>query len=240
MRKINVITQKELINPDLIRNCTAVVVDVFLATSTIITLLEQQYEPIYPVKDYKTALEIAKLQVTPFLLMGEANGKEIENFDYPDPTFLKKTAYKKTAVICSTNGTIAVHKAKHAKVLYASSLLNGHHVANKISQQEDDSSIVIICSGNAGRFSLEDFIGAGHIIDYLVYKGEYTLSDSAMLARESFIHSKLNNFNNLFSCETAEFLKFKGYEHTIQWVINNFEKMITVPIFQGDYFVHKS
>lgn len=239
MRKINVITQKELVDSLLIQNCTAVVIDVLLATSTITCLIENHFQPVYAVKDNKTALDVAKKQHSPFLLLGELNGDKIENFEYPDPTVIKKELPEKAAIICSTNGTIAVEKAKRAKVLYASSLLNGHRVAEQIWKQGDDSSIILICSGNAGRFSMEDFVGAGHIIDHLVNNGDYSLSDSALLARDCFVHSKHIDFANLLVSETADLLHRKGYEHTIQWVIDHFEKMSTVPIFDGDRFIRK-
>lgn len=240
MRKINVITQKELVDSPLLKNCTAVVIDVFLATSTIACLLENRFNPVYAVKDDIAASEIGKHQHRPFLLMGELYGDKIENFDYPDPTVIKKDFTQKGAIICSTNGTIAVEKAKEAKLLYASSLLNGHRVAEQISQQCDNSSIIIICAGNAGRFSLEDFVGAGHIIDYLIKYGDYSLSDSAKLARDCFVQSKHIEFENLLLSETAGLLHQKGYGHTLRWVIDHFEKMSAVPIFEEKYFISKS
>ncbi len=233
MRKIQVITQKELVDTELIRDCTAVVIDVFLATSTITYLLEKGCEPVYAVKDEITALEIVKEQDSPYLLMGERYGNAIENFEYPDPTLIVSTNAKRAAIICSTNGTIAIEKAKHAKTLYASSLLNGHRVSSQIYQQDDRSSIVLICSGNAGRFSMEDIIGAGQIIDHLAAKDDFTLSDSASLARDAFIYAKSQQFVNLLECETAELLRRTGFEHTIQWVIDQFEKVDVVPVYRN-------
>ncbi|HHW37394.1 MAG TPA: 2-phosphosulfolactate phosphatase [Bacillales bacterium] len=240
MRKINVITQKELVDSLLIRDCTAVVIDVFLATSTITCLLENQFQTVYAVGDDKIALEIGKKQRSPFLLMGEVNGDEIENFEYPDPTFIKKENAQPTAIICSTNGTVAVERAKRAKRLYAGSLLNGHRVAEQISREGDDSSIILICSGNAGRFSMEDFVGAGHMIDNLIKNGNYSLSDSALLARDCFLHAKHMNFENLLNSETAGLLHRKGFDHTSRWVIDHFEKMTAVPFFERDCFIRKN
>ena len=41
MRKVHVITQKELVDPDKLIDCTAVVIDVFLATSNDCILNEK-------------------------------------------------------------------------------------------------------------------------------------------------------------------------------------------------------
>lgn len=232
MRKINVITQKELVDSELIRNCTAVVIDVLLATSTIVSLLENKYEPVYAVKDSATALELARQQEHA-LLLGEWYGERIEGFEYPDPTLLTKPGEGIPAIICSTNGTIAIEKAKYAKSLYISSLVNGHRVAKLIGEQENQSSIVLVCSGNAGRFSMEDFVGAGHIVDHLTQKQEYLLSDSAKLAKATFQTAKSTQFIDLHSSETACLLKDTGFQHTTNWVVEHFEAYNTVPFYKN-------
>ncbi|MFS0862241.1 2-phosphosulfolactate phosphatase [Fredinandcohnia sp. 179-A 10B2 NHS] len=236
MRKINVITQKELVDTELLRNCTAVVIDVLLATSTIVSLLENNYEPVYAVKDASTALELARRQEQA-LLLGEWNGEKIEGFEYPDPTLFLQVEEKTPAIICSTNGTIAIEKAKYAKCLYISSLVNGHRVAELIKQQEDESSIVLICSGNAGRFSIEDFVGAGHIVDHLTQKQDYLLSDSAKLAKGTFQVAKSTQFKDLHSSETACLLKSTGFQHTTNWVLEHFEAYNTVPFYKNGKLV---
>ncbi|NWQ42781.1 2-phosphosulfolactate phosphatase [Bacillus sp. EB106-08-02-XG196] len=227
------ITQKELVDSEMIRNCTAVVIDVLLATSTITYLLKKGYEPVYAVKDALSALDIVKKQKSPYLLMGEWQGESIANFHYPDPTLIETTRIKRPAIICSTNGTIAIEKAKQAKVLYVSSLINGHRVSEQIRQRADGSSIILICSGNAGRFSMEDFIGAGQIIDHLTRNNVFELSDASRLARDAFIHAKSKQFVNLLGSETAGLLKRTGYEHSTQWVIDQVEKVDVVPVYRN-------
>lgn len=238
MRKINVVTQKELVDSSLLGTCTAVVVDVYLATSTITYLLENNWSPVYAVKNTETALEIENRKKTPILLMGERNGKQIERFQYPDPTLIcKADSEAKPAVICSTNGTVAIERSKMAKTLYASSLLNGHRVAEQIVLHDDGSSVVLICSGNAGRFSMEDFIGSGHIVNHLIKMGEFKLSDSAAVALEAYNNAKERNFEPLLDCETSHLLRRTGYSHTIKWVIENFETSNIVPIYKNGKFV---
>jgi 2-phosphosulfolactate phosphatase len=233
MRKIHVIMQKELVDSDMIRNCTAVVIDVLLATSTITYLLEKGYEPVYAVKDALSALDIIKKQKIPYLLMGEWQGESIKNFHYPDPTLIETTKIKRPAIICSTNGTIGIEKAKQAKALFASSLINGHTVSEQIRQQDDGSSIVLICSGNAGRFSMEDFIGAGQIVYHLTRKDVFELSDASRMARDAFVYAKSKQFVNLLESETAGLLRRTGYEHSTQWVIDQVEKVDVVPLYRN-------
>lgn len=227
------ITQKELVDSKLIGNCTAVVIDVLLATSTITYLLEKGYEPVYAVKDVLSALDIVKKQKSPYLLMGEWQGESIENFHYPDPTLIDTTKIKRPAIICSTNGTIAIEKAKQAKALFVSSLINGHTVSKHIRQQDDGSSIILICSGNAGRFSMEDFIGAGQIVDHLIRNDVFELSDASRIARDAFVYAKSKQFINLLESETAGLLRRTGYEHSTQWVIDHVEKVDVIPVYKN-------
>lgn len=238
MRKIHVITQKEAINEQMLEGCTAVVIDVFLATSTIAFLLEHKYGPIYAVKDSKRALELASRQDGPYLLLGETKGEAIEGFQFPDPCLIETTEQQKAAIICSTNGTRAIEKAKKAKVLYISSLVNGHLIAKRIHEQTDQSSIVLICSGNDDRFSMEDFVGAGQIIEHLINKGEYSLSDSSKLARRTYQNSLSISFQDLLDCETALLLRSFDFEESMDMVIQNCEKVEIIPVFIGNKIVN--
>jgi 2-phosphosulfolactate phosphatase len=237
MRKVHVITQKEAVNEQKLEGCTAVVIDVFLATSTIAFLLENNFEPVYAVMDSDAALNLAKLQDGPFVLLGETKGAAIDGFMYPDPCLFTPTEIGTSAIICSTNGTKAINKASRAKELYISSLVNGHLIAQRIDEQSDDSSIVIICSGNDDRFSMEDFIGAGQIVEHLMNKGEYAFSDSSKLARDAYRSSLAISFQNLLDCETAKLLCSLDYSESLELVIKYHEKLEIVPVVIGNKIV---
>lgn len=230
MRKIHVITQKELVDSEQIQDCTAVVIDVFLATSTIVFLLKNNIEPIYTTANIESARNLALKLNSPFIMLGESKGETVEGFMYPDPTLVSHSEQQKAAILCSTNGTIAIDNAKGAKKLYVSSLVNGHLVAKKLHEQGDDSSIVLVCSGNDKRFSMEDFIGAGHVIENIITLGDYFLSDAAKIAREAYQQSKLNKFANLFNCETKHLLDRYNFKESVEFVLDNFESVNVLPV----------
>lgn len=238
MRRIHVITQKEIVDPIRLRDCTAVVIDVFLATSTIAFLIKHNYEPIYAMEDVDSARVFATQQKGLYLLLGEEKGETVEGFLYPDPTLLQSSQKKIPAIICSTNGTRAIEKAKEAKSLYISSLVNGHLIADRLHKQEDGSSIVLISSGNDNRFSTEDFVGAGQIIDHLMRKGDYILSDSSKVARETYLQSYSLSFQNLLEGETAVLLRGLGFPESMDLVIENYEKINVIPIFVGNKIIN--
>ncbi len=234
MRKIHVVTQKEAVEENRLVDCTAVILDVFLATSTICFLLQNNYQPVYAVGDKESALDIKEKIDGPTLLLGEIKGKPIPGFVYPDPTKLNHAKAEVSAIICSTNGTKAIKKCESAKNVFISSLVNGHCVAESIHLKKDSSSIVLICAGNDNRFSIEDFVGAGQVIEHLMQKGDYALSDSATLARETYINYKIEKFERLLNCETANLLSSLDYEESVQFVIDYIEKLDIVPVSAGE------
>lgn len=232
MRKIHVITQKEAVKEKKLRGCTVAVIDVFLATSTIAFLLKNNYEPVYALKDSASALELSELFHTQHILLGESKGESIKGFHYPDPCGIRRTEDRQPAIICSTNGTIAIEKAKEAKKLFISSLVNGHLIAKHINMESDDSSVVLICSGNDDRFSMEDFIGAGQLVEHLVSQGDYFPSDAAKVSRQAYINSRDNDFHELLESETANLLRKFKFPEAMDFVIDNYEKVDVVPVYR--------
>lgn len=229
MRRVVVLTQKELVEPDRLKNAITVVIDVFLATSTIIRLLEKGYEPVYPADSPEHAQDMRSSEALEALMLGEKDGEGIEGFEYPDPSILKKLDSPIPAVICSTNGTRAIHSAIQSKELYLSSLLNGHKVAEHLLEDTRTESIVIVCAGNGGHFSAEDFTAAGQIVDKLEKNGEYSFSDASKYARDMFLLEKSRDFEGLRTSQTAELLHHHGYGESIEKVIESFEEVEILP-----------
>src|SRR5699024_5755047 len=148
------------------------------------------YQPVYTTDRLEKAIEMRRTSKEDIMLMGEDKGTPVQDFAYPDPTLFEKQPIAQPVVFRSTNGTIAIESAKQAKRLYLSSLVNNHKLAKDLLSNEDDTSIVIICSGNDNRFSMEDFAGAGHLISHLVEAEAFELSDGAKVALQYFEYSK--------------------------------------------------
>lgn len=187
MVKIHLLVRKEEISEEKMRMGTklAVVLDVLLATTTITSALRDGAIEVIPVLTPEEGLEIAKEQTGDFILAGELNTKSIEGFVYPNPTEIRKMIRNKTLILSTTNGTVALRKSAGAKKVYIASLLNNEFVARRVHEEmKDDYTIVVVCSGNSGEFSLEDFYGAGHFISCLIHqnKDEMELSDAAKAA----------------------------------------------------------
>ncbi|UOF92358.1 2-phosphosulfolactate phosphatase [Fodinisporobacter ferrooxydans] len=222
MRKIHVITQKEAVQPHQIKTCTAVVTDVLLATSTIATLLHHGAKEVIPVADEKEGLKLAsELAEETYMLCGEQDGHTLDGFLGTDPeTLLAADIADKAIILSTTNGTVAIRKSMLAKTVYTASFLNGQAVAKDLQKSNDTSSILLVCSGSQGRFSIEDFLGAGYLISELVHENisAWTLTDSAKAAFRLYEHCADNLANVLRTSETGNLLRNLGYPDSIEYV----------------------
>jgi 2-phosphosulfolactate phosphatase len=164
-------------------NKIAVVLDVLLATTTIVSALKDGAKEVIPVLHSKEAIEQAKMyHPGEYVLAGELDAKPIDGFVYPSPTLIKESINGKTLILSTTNGTVALRKSSSAKKVYIASMLNNPAIARAIQKGTKDHTILVICSGNSGETSLEDFYGAGHLIDCLLKNSEYELTDAAKTA----------------------------------------------------------
>ncbi|MGE7662166.1 2-phosphosulfolactate phosphatase [Peribacillus sp. NPDC097264] len=187
MQHIHLLLKKEEINRDKLLDGekVAIVLDVLLATTTIVSALHNGAEQVIPVLSPADAeLKSKDMTQGECLLAGEMRAQPIEGFIYPSPTLLNKLVQGKTLVLSTTNGTVALQKSSSAKKVYIASLLNNPSVAEKIKNVHQTETIVIVCSGNSGEFSMEDFYGAGHLIHCLVNgtQDAFLLNDAAKAA----------------------------------------------------------
>ena len=150
------------------RGDVVVVVDVLRCTSSIITALIHGAKSVLPVRTVKEARNIYKENPN-YILAGERKGLKPKGFTVGNSprAFTKDLVEGKDIVITTTSGTMALTKVMGSKWVLIGALLNAKYVAEaafRLSEKEN-RGISLVLSGSRGRFSLEDFIGAGAIID---------------------------------------------------------------------------
>lgn len=88
MKRLRVLTTRQEIEPDRLAGSTVVVVDIFLATTTLLTILENGARSVFPVASLEEAEEVVgRLDPSRVLRGGEQNAKAIEGYDrgpYPE------------------------------------------------------------------------------------------------------------------------------------------------------------
>ena len=190
MPKIHVLLKKEELDAMRLQGKAVLVLDILFATTTIATVLANGATEVLPALDQAAALaESRRHPHGSYVIAGELNADTLPGFAAPTPLrLLKEDLAGKKVIYSTTNGTIALRKADGAACVYAGALVNAYAVADHVARTHDGETILIVCSGSADNFNLEDFYGAGRFVDLLVhrYGGEAELSDAALAARRLY------------------------------------------------------
>lgn len=196
MKRCRLWLTKEEIEPEILEGATVVVIDVLLATTTMVTLMERGARRVFPVDSIEDAKRLSDELGEYSITGGEQRGLKIEGFtsghlpdDYPSE-YVKD----KDIIFLTTNGTRAICRAKNAEKVLIANLRNAPAVAKYLNTLEDDE-VYIICAGSGGHFSLEDFLCASVIISKLNLDN-VKYNDAVRIALEQQFGSK-EKINNI-------------------------------------------
>ncbi|PWJ38595.1 2-phosphosulfolactate phosphatase [Sediminitomix flava] len=177
MRKIEVCYTPELIQLYPLEDKVVVVVDVLRATSCMVAGLANGVKEVRPVASVDAAWEIAK---EGYITAGERNGVKVEGFQIGNSPFEHMEMGKSNAKIVqtTTNGTLAIDKSAYAPHVIIGAMLNVSAVAEYLKKYDHD--VIIHCAGWKGKYSLEDSLFAGALLERL--KSDFTIGCDAGLA----------------------------------------------------------
>ena len=193
MAKIHVLLKKEELDSQRLPGKTVVVLDILFATSSIVAAMAHGAAEVIPTLDGAAArAEAARHPAGSCVLSGELNAETLPGFVHPTPlALLAENLAGKTLVYSTTNGTVAVAKSREADHVYAAALLNGEAVVKHIGAHHADETVLIVCSGSADNFNLEDFYGAGYLVSLFAQQGqEHEFSDAALAAQLLYEHGE--------------------------------------------------
>jgi len=215
-----------------------IVIDVLRCSSTMITALANGAKGIIPVETIKEAWAHRK-EHPEFLLAGERRGLKPKGFDLGNSpfNFSSETVEGKQIILTTTSGTKAISSAKKGRKVLVGAFLNVEAVADaalKIAEKEQ-AGISIVLSGKMGRFSLEDFLCAGAIINSLSTK-KVELSDAALAALLAFQQAREYLSAIVQRGSHARYLESIGFEEDVRFCsrINVFQ---VVPVLEGETMV---
>lgn len=199
MSKIHVLLKKEELDSQRLPGKVVVVLDILFATSSIVAAMAHGAAEVVPTLDGEAALAASRGRAAgSFVLSGELNADTLPGFVHPTPlALLDEDLAGKTLIYSTTNGTVAVNKSREADHVYAASLLNGEAVVAHIARHHADETVLIVCSGSADNFNLEDFYGAGYLVSLFARQPDgHEFTDAALAAW--LLHEK---------CDAAECLR---------------------------------
>ncbi|HEY8414399.1 MAG TPA: 2-phosphosulfolactate phosphatase [Thermaerobacter sp.] len=185
MPRITTLFIKEQIDPEGLASAAAVVIDVFLSTTTIVTVLERGACRVHPAPGPDAARAMAR-QLGPgtVLLGGEEQGLPVAGFDRgPFPhEYAPEDVAGRTVIFTSTNGTRAMHRARTARPLLLACLRNAPATAAYLRRVNPERLYLIAC-GSRARLALEDLLCAG-LIAALFYREGTVCDDATWLAMD--------------------------------------------------------
>lgn len=197
---------------------TAVVVDVFRASTTIAAALAGGARFVLPVADVEQAMKLAEPYAkNEVLLGGERECQRIEGFHLGNSPreYSREVVAGKVVIFTTTNGTRALTVAKDSAMVLVGSFVNFSAVAGAVTTHE---SVTILCAGNNGRISLEDFVCAGGFVSRLA-KGTSQLNDAALAARAAFKNLRTDLARALLSTEHAHRLTDLGFRADLEFAL---------------------
>lgn len=188
MKQIDVCFTPELLYQHKIDNAIVVVVDIFRATSCMVTGFAYGVEAIIPVA---TIEECVALREKGYFAAAERNGVTPEGFDLDNSPFsyMNEKFAGSTIAVTTTNGTLAITKSRSAVKVMIGSFLNLEALAQYLRAQQYD--VLILCAGWKGKPNLEDTLFAGALVDRL--QNEFMISeDAALMAQRLYVQAQGN------------------------------------------------
>ena len=222
MKTIEVCLTPELLRHHDLANKTVVVIDIFRATSCMVTALANGIQSIIPVS---TVAEAKVLQNKGYLTAAERHGAKVDGFDLDNSPFsyLEPHLKGKTIAITTSNGTQAIRAAQDAGAyeVLIGAFLNIHTLVNHLKQRAE--SVCLLCAGWKGKVNLEDSFFAGAVVHYLA-ETFTTINDDCTLAQAVYLRGEEN---------PVRFLEQSAHYHRLE-TLGNYDD-ITFCLQRGIY-----
>jgi 2-phosphosulfolactate phosphatase len=211
-----------------------IVIDVLRSGTSILNALTNGARAAVPAMTLKEAYKL-RSRLPEYLLAGERGGKKPKGFDLGNSPleFTPEKVEGKSFVITTTSGTAALVRSRAAKWVFVGTFLNAGAVADKAEQiaAREAIGVSFVLSGEKGKFSLEDFLCAGAIVnDFAVDK--FHFSGKVQAALLAFRQAESDLSGTVMKAEHAEHLVRQGFKEDINFS-SRLNVLRTVPIYAG-------
>ena len=211
-----------------------VVIDVFRATSAIVTAFYNGVSKMIPVA---TVQEAKEYQANGFMAAAERDGEMMEGFELGNSPFgyMNSKVKGKTIAISTTNGTQAIEASRKASKIIIGSFLNLEVVCEYLVAQKKD--VILVCAGWKNKFNLEDTLFAGAVVDSLTSQSDFEIDcDSAIAAKHLYNVAKDNMYDFLSNSSHRNRLAKLDLERDIKYCLT-LNLCPIIPVMEGKYLV---
>ncbi len=232
--KVHVLTKREELDSVRTAGKVVVVLDVLFATSTMVAALANGAEEVLPVSGEAAArAEAASCAPGCFVLSGELMAETLPGFAHPAPLALLEHGVRgKKLIYSTTNGTVALRQATGAARVYCGALLNAGALAEHLARSHSGDTLLLVCSGSANNFNLEDFVGAGALVARLerLLGPAADFSDAAKAALSVYRAARLPQA--LLDCRVGRLMTSRGLAHEVEFACRE-DAYAVVPALEG-------
>lgn len=215
-------------------NAIVVVIDVFRATSAIVTAFYNGVSKMIPVASVEEAREY---QRNGYMAAAERDGEVIEGFELGNSPFgyMSNKVKGKTIAISTTNGTQAIEASRKASKILVGSFLNLEILCEYLVAQKKD--VILLCAGWKNKFNLEDTVFAGAVVEKLTSEANFQIDcDSAISARHLYNIAKSDLFGFLSDSSHRKRLARLDLERDIKYCLTP-NQCPVIPVIEGKYLV---
>ena len=204
-----------------------VVVDVFRATTVIVTALSHGHR-IYPVATTAEAALVAQQLKNP-ILAGEQGGIKPDGFDLNNsPAAVSRLDGSNPIVLLSSAGTQLLAHARGASAIYVACLRNFTATANQIAIA--DRRVALIGAGTRGEARPEDQMVCAWIGRQLLGRGFHAENQATLdeVAAWDGVGVEV-----ITSSPSAEYLRTSNQTHDIDFVLGHVDDVDAIALYNG-------
>lgn len=230
--QITVTVTPKYLKPGELADKTAVVIDVLRASSTIVTAVQNDCDRIIPVISPNEAAKIKKASEGDILLGGEIDSKEIQGFDLGNSPleYTRENIEDKIIIFSTANGSVAIKRCEDAAEVIIGSILNAKAVADEVLEIGRDTYLV--CAGTNGKFSTDDIIATGCILDRIISKdASVEMDDLGRVALKMYRKAKDNLMASFEGCMHFEYLMSIGFKEDVEFCVQE-DLYSVVPVYK--------
>ena len=204
-----------------------VVVDVFRATTVIVTALSRGHR-IYPVATVDEAAMVAAQLKNP-ILAGEQGGIKPDGFELNNsPAAVAQLDGSNPIVLLSSAGTQLLAHARGASAIYVACLRNFTATANQIVLS--DRRVALIGAGTRGEARPEDQMVCAWI-GGLLLRNDFQAENDATLAEVAAWNGV--GVEVITSSPSAEYLRNSNQAHDIDFVLGHVDDVDAIALYNG-------
>jgi 2-phosphosulfolactate phosphatase len=232
LKQIDVCLTPELLHLHRIENSIVVVVDVFRATSCMVTGFAHGVAKILPVA---TLDECRHYQEQGLLTAAERDGLMPPGFELDNSPFsyMADRVAGATIVMTTTNGTLAITRSRAAVKVLVGAFLNLGALTDYLRTQQYD--VLVLCAGWKGNPNLEDTLFAGALVERL-QDDFLVLEDAAIMARRLYQQGKDDLLGFVANSSHVRRLQRLGIQKDIAYCLQP-DLYDVLPVLRGNVLV---